>query len=408
MKQSKIIILLINFFLIIQSNYSQNKEILGYLPYYQFDHVDDIDFNKLSQVCIAFANPTADTSIILENNNYDDYNDIVSMLHEKNIEVFISLAGGAVYEPEYQRWLDFTEEENLAIFIGHIMSYCRQHELDGVDFDLEWNLIEDVGAKYENFTLMMADSLWNSGMKILGTFPGTYRYNALSDLCLETFDQINLMSYNLTGPWAPNNPGPHAPYSFAVQSIDYWKAQNVDGNKILLGVPFYGFDFDSTPVSSFTYRSMVNQNTDYAFLDQVGQKYYNGIATIKDKTILAMDETNGIMIWELGQDYFGEYSLLNIIYETMYTGIQVEEDKELSYIDAFPNPVKDVLNIQNNTASKANYWLISPTAQIIQKGQIPNKSQIHIFLNHLNSGMYILQTVFPSSGKKQILKIIKL
>jgi GH18 family chitinase len=395
-------------FVFIGSAQAQNKEIMGYLPYYQFDEVDNIEFDKLSQLCIAFANPTADTSIILENTNYEDYDYIVDLCHEQNIEVYISLAGGAVNNPEYQWWTDYTEVETLAIFVSKIMNYCRMHNLDGVDFDLEWNLIEDVGENYEGFVLMLADSLWDSGKKIMGTFPGTYRYDALTDICLETFDQVNLMSYNLTGPWAPNNPGPHAPYSFAVQSINYWKAQGIESERLILGVPFYGFDFSDSPVSSFTYAHMVNQNTDYAYLDQVEESYYNGIPTIKDKTVLAMEEANGIMIWELGQDHYSEYSLLNAIYEKMYTGISLEEKEELVLMEAYPNPLKDILHINNHFNENAEYHIQSISGQIIRSGNINSMERAIIYLNDLPSGIYILQAYFEKSGKKQSIKILKI
>ena len=61
---------------------------------------------------------------------------------------------------------------------------------------------------------------------------------------------------------------------------------------------------------------MTKRNNSFANLDQVEKTYYNGIPTIKAKTSLAMQQTGGVMIWEIGQDCFNGNSLLNIIFET--------------------------------------------------------------------------------------------
>jgi GH18 family chitinase len=60
-----------------------------------------------------------------------------------------------------------------------------------------------------------------------------------------------------------------------------------------------------TPLSLSTTAASFNQDVANAFLDNVGQKWWNGIPTIQAKTELALDEVAGIMIWEIGQDAFG-------------------------------------------------------------------------------------------------------
>jgi hypothetical protein len=59
---------------------------------------------------------------------------------------------------------------------------------------------------------------------------------------------------------------------------------------------------------------MVSLNSSYSELDNVGSKFYNGRPTIKSKVKLAGEQVSGIMIWELGQDSFSEYSLLKTIH----------------------------------------------------------------------------------------------
>lgn len=55
---------------------------------------------------------------------------------------------------------------------------------------------------------------------------------------------------------------------------------------------------------------MVNTSIFNADRDNSGFSYYNGRTTIEKKVELAANETSGIMIWEVGQEQFDEYSLL--------------------------------------------------------------------------------------------------
>jgi hypothetical protein len=45
--------------------------------------------------------------------------------------------------------------------------------------------------------------------------------------------------------------------------------------------------------------------------------YYNGIPTIKMKTILAKAEASGVMIWQVSGDAPGSKSLLEAIHEAV-------------------------------------------------------------------------------------------
>ena len=68
---------------------------------------------------------------------------------------------------------------------------------------------------------------------------------------------------------------------------------------------------------------MVTENNSYADLDNVGNKYYNGRPTISAKVKHAAENIGGIMIWEIGQDSFNEFSLLSTIHEN-YTKYKVK------------------------------------------------------------------------------------
>lgn len=295
----------------ISEDVSKNSLIVGYLPTWRFDLNKQIDYCKLTHLNIAFANPDANGKIIMP-----DISSIVSEAknNNPNIIICISLAGGVLTNTQSKNWKNLIDNPgNVSSFVSNIVQYVLDNKIDGVDVDLEW---DNVTSGYNNFVSKLHSEL-NKHSKILtAALPATTRFNNISDETLGLFDLIHIMAYDFTGPWNPTNKGQHSSYSHAVQSIDFWiKTVGVAANKLTLGVPFYGYDFsNSSNVTAFTYSSMVSSNQNYADVDNVGSKFYNGRPTIKSKVKLASEKVGGIMVWELGQDSFGTFSLLKTIH----------------------------------------------------------------------------------------------
>jgi hypothetical protein len=252
------------------------------------------------------------------------------MAHQHGCKVFVSLAGGYLTPAQDETWNYLTLPANRPAFIQKIVQYVQANDFDGVDIDLEWQYVK---PWYSPFILELKAALQPLGIQLTAALPGEYRYPAITNAALAAFDWINMMIYDLTGPWAPDQPGPHSPYSWTVECVQYWKSQGVPGSKLTLGVPFYGYNFGVSPVGSFTFRGIVNQDPANAYLDQSGMKYWNGIPTIQDKTLLALQEVSGVMIWELGQDAFGGISNLSLL-----TAIDQVIDENTSSLAAAANP----------------------------------------------------------------------
>jgi hypothetical protein len=176
-----------------------------------------------------------------------------------------------------------------------------------------------------------------------------------------------------------------------------------------LGVPFYGYDFTNpTNVTAFTFAEMVNMDPAYAQLDQVGSMYYNGFPTIVQKTILAQDETSGIMIWELGQDYFGNFSLLKRIDETI-KGITLATafDKEVSTKTIiYPNPLLDVVHIKLDAQNDVKVTLFSQSLKLLKIQHYRSQEEISLDMRNCASGMYFLAV--ESEALKEMFKVIKI
>jgi len=298
-------------------NPNASAKVIGYLPWYRFSQNDKIEYCKLTHLNIAFANPESDGTIMLPNNSSGiTLQNIISTAKSNNneIKIYISLAGGGIGSEALERWKNFlTNSQDRSVLVNKIISFVIDNNLDGVDVDLEW---EAVTQGYSDFVIELKSALTSKGKGMTAAFPGTTRFNNITNEALETFDFINLMVYDFTGPWNPTASGQHSSYDNAIKSINYWKnTVGISGSKLTLGVPFYGYDFtNSSNVTSFTFGQMVSLNSSYSELDNIGSKFYNGRPTIKSKVKLAGEQVSGIMIWELGQDSFSEYSLLKTIH----------------------------------------------------------------------------------------------
>lgn len=384
---------------------AQDFKVVGYLPYYRFSLNEQIDYSKLTHLCIAFANPDMEGNLSF---NGQDPTAVISSAHDSDVEVFLSLAGGALTTEWENAWEELIKPQNRSAFIHKILEYTFEYNFQGVDVDLEWSHVDE---NYSGFVLELKDSLVVYDLPMTAALPGTYRYPEISDEALAAYDWINMMVYNLTGPWAPNNPGQHSPYSFAEDAIFYWSfSQQVPLEKLTLGLPFYGFDFsNSSNVVAFSFNSMVSQNPDYAYEDQVGLAYYNGIPTIQQKTALAMDQLSGVMIWELGQDALGaqsQYSLLNAIDEVINPSVSVEENLRGANVSVYPNPFNHEVFLSGLTNGVKNIRVSDMVGhQLMYKTMETFNHQIKLDLIDLPSGIYIL-TVISDEGE-MARKIIK-
>ena len=296
---------------------SEKAKVVGYLPWYRFSQNDKIEYCKITHLNIAFANPESDGTIILPNNSSGiTLENITSTAKSKNngIKIYISLAGGGIQSPLLERWKNFlASSQERSVLVNKIVSFVVDNNLDGVDVDLEWDAVTQ---GYSDFVIELKSALASKGKGMTAAFPGETRFSNITDEALETFDFINIMAYDYTGPWNPSKPGQHSSYQNAESSVNFWKNIGVSGDKLTLGVPFYGYDFsNSSSVTAFTFGDMVSTNNSYSEIDNVGMKYYNGRPTIKSKVKLASEQVSGIMIWELGQDSFSEYSLLKTIHK---------------------------------------------------------------------------------------------
>jgi chitinase len=268
--------------------------------------------NKITHLNIAFINPDS-TGKFRQDLAIDT---LIQRAHKKNVRVLASIAGGG----RHSYYAALLQTDKRKMFVNNLVSLLEKYNLDGIDVDIEGN---DIDTNYQNFIAELAASL-KPRKKLMTAAIATVYKDHLPDEALKQFDFVSIMSYDRTGPWRPDRPGDHSPYTMAVEDLDYWqKIRSIPREKLVLGLPFYGYGFGAldSPVLSMNYKQIVSLYPDNLSdtISLPGNKvmYFNNMLTIKKKTQLAMERAAGVMIWQLLGDATGDRSLLDIIFHVI-------------------------------------------------------------------------------------------
>ena len=277
---------------------------------------ESIPFSLLTHLNVAFVNPTDDTGALSVPAGIDA---LVTAAHRHGVKVLASLGGGAASGDSAlrARYARLLAKEGRADFAAGIADFVERHGLDGLDIDLEGDAID---ATYGPFVLELAPRLRRSHRLLTAALSHTFGGDRVPAEALREFDFVNVMAYDLTGPWRPDEPGPHAPEQFARKCVAAWLDRGLPREKVVLGVPFYGHGFSRDFArGGIAYREILRRHPEAARSDRVGDViWHNGIPTIRAKCRFAAESRlGGIMIWSLDHDAAGDMALLPVIHATL-------------------------------------------------------------------------------------------
>ncbi len=268
-------------------------------------------FKRLTHINLWFLNPDSAGNFSRDLSKLKPF---IANAHKKNIKVLFSIGGGSK-QPQYHYLL---KDDRRAGLVAMLVDEAVKYDIDGIDVDLEGSNIDD---NYEKFVVELSKALHEKG-KIITAAIAIYYKDQLTDRALAEYDFMNVMSYDRTGPWRPEKPGPHSTYAHAEEDLAYFTSQrNIPKEKLTLGVPFYGYGYGPEITSkaiSMNYNQIVAtykgaERVDEWKMPDGKMLYYNGIPTIKMKTELASSKASGIMIWQVLGDAPRKKSLLRAI-----------------------------------------------------------------------------------------------
>jgi len=299
-------------------------KVVGYIPSYKGLRtvVDRTDLRQLTHLNIAFANPAPNGSFLngsnpacMEGASGAEISYVVQKARAAGVKVLVSLAGGVIPACSGD-WQALLQPANRATVVNGLVQFVNTYGLDGVDVDLEGALLTaiDRAGHYTPFIQSLRNALPG---KLITAATASYEGGMIPVSSLPWFDFVTIMSYDAVGPGWGQVGAEHAPYSLAQSNITTWQQRGLPKDKLVLGVPFYGYGFNGY-AAAYSFADILNQfGTAAAQRDVVGTLCascgyvtYNGIPTIKAKTRLALQHGAGVMIWELSQDATGANSLL--------------------------------------------------------------------------------------------------
>jgi chitinase len=273
--------------------------VIGYLPEYR--QLNPTWGNCLTDLIYFSIQPLPDGGLDTSALNTETLQMLREMRATYSTRIHISIGG-------WERSDNFAsmaaKPKTRKKFVQNLTSFCLENHLDGVDFDWEFPenkeelqayaaLLAEVKAAFKPHHLIVSVALAPSDQIDLKPYAAA--------------DRIHIMSYD--------RGRKHSTLEQAQQDVMLFLSTGVSPEKLILGMPFYGRAM-TPPQKEYTYAEIVERYHPSPMLDEVGNIYFNGIGTVKQKTCLAKTMgLGGVMIWELGQDSTDNTSLLRAIYQ---------------------------------------------------------------------------------------------
>lgn len=310
---------------------------IGYVPAFKGMGrvMAQADLRQYTHLNISFVNPSADGAVMAGDrfacmNDHTgqavtdaDFRAAVSKAHENGSQILVSLGGGVI--PECSgNWAELLKPENRAAVVKNLIALVDLYGLDGLDVDIEGVLLTEIDAA-GNYTPFIADlsrELKARG-KLLTCATASYEGGMIPVSSVPYFDLVNVMSYDAIGPTWGQAGDEHSTYAQAVRDMALWRARGVPEDRLVLGVPFYGYGYGQYR-SGYNFRDLLDEYGEAVWQGDVwgtrcaGCDYitYNGLETLGRKAELGVREGAGIMVWEISQDT-DDHRLIRTLNEVM-------------------------------------------------------------------------------------------
>lgn len=314
--------------------HSASNLLIGYVQDFRDPSV--VNYNQLTHVIFSFAHPTKDGNVLLNGDTaLEHLRTMVSKAHQNNSKAILAVGG----------WFHMNGGESYDYFkaaiaaplartklVKELTNLTENEHLDGIDIDFEHPRSQEDAVNLNAFIQELSSKLHPQGKElsiavhskihsVTGTELGFVVYEPSM---FQYVDHVNIMAYD--GQWDGGyNAANLSPYPFTENIVNYWTTlfdkHNLSKEKLVLGVPFYAQPEDPKS-KQVSYEALIKNDPDNAGKDSVklnGTTYfYNGAETIQKKTKLALTNGfGGMMIWEVGLDAKGVYSLTAAISEEM-------------------------------------------------------------------------------------------
>ena len=218
-------------------------------------------------------------------------------------------------------------------FAKNSVAFLQKYQLDGLDLDWEYPVVDSNVVDKENFVLLLTEFKRqlssNNLIFSIAVSAGQWTSDQAYDVprIQAQVDFINLMTYDLHGPWDKVT-GHNAPLYNDPVSVDfcvkYWIAKGAPRDKLILGIATYGRSFTLadannngfgakiTGGSTLAYHEICNNGYTRVWSEaqKVPYKYrgtdwvgYDDVDSVSLKAKYSIEQNlGGVMIWSMEND----------------------------------------------------------------------------------------------------------
>ncbi len=273
------------------------------------------DLTPYTDIVLSFAHPDANGQLIDGDNlscmagpNHTiltaaDLQGAVDLIHANGKRAIVSL-GGAVIPPCAGDWAVLMDTAHRQATVQALDDFAERFKLDGLDVDLESELLmkSERAGDYTPFVMALSAAMHAHG-RTLSVATGSYVGGMIPLGSIPAFDRVGVMAYDNDIPGEE-----HASLGDFKTQMYLWLGRGVPKDKLVMGLPFYGRGYGDYAMPQ-PYHDIVEKYAPTADVDLAGTPCatcsyvtFNSPSTIKVKTSLASRKVGGVLVWELWQD----------------------------------------------------------------------------------------------------------
>ena len=302
-------------------------EIIGYLPYWEYEHYPSFNYNLLTQINF-FSVELSPNGNIQNTHNWENL-DIVEYAHSQGVK--IKLCATLFGQSELEILLSNPTNRNNAI--NNLLNLVLLKNADGIDIDFElvpYNQRDNLVLFMQELSTAFHNEIDNPIITMATPaidWSNAWDYNSLAQIT----DGLFIMGYNYfySGSETAGPVSPLGGYYYELEYTinDYITKTNGQVDKLILGLPYHGYDwpvensisnsettgpgiarFYSTAIEiadeyGYTYDDESNTPWSDYYSDNWQQCWYDDSLSLSEKYNFAKNQNlQGVGIWALGYD----------------------------------------------------------------------------------------------------------
>jgi len=324
--------------IILKVSNKPGREVLGFFPYWMLPTEDEINLDTLTSISLFGIEIDGTGNIVTQNSDgeidggWTMWQDpklinFIKRAKNQNIKVYLTLKS---FSNENIADLALTDNAQKT-FISNALFLINSKNLDGINIDFEYTG-ETTDKIKRGFTRLITNL--NSELKrqipdsilTIDTFLVSGSENGIFDITslAKNLDAFVIMGYDMHTPLG--NPGPVSAMGGVTNIIGYVQGylEKVPANKIILAVPYYGYDWPVDPtaeserVKILPFAEITQQSKNFKLIwDETSQTpsfiysdggvkrivHFDNVRSLGIKyDFINKKDLRGVGIWALGYD----------------------------------------------------------------------------------------------------------